>query len=188
MNASRHFQMTNIDKQHEIVKASLFQFVNTHITAADLSVVDEIVLNYVISILEEASEDPNFDVDGEYYWMIIIESKLAFNAWSNYLIFHFSCTGFAEMMSAYFPDFSQIETATVCEWLFRLQNQMSNEKKAENSSSESASKKWVVHFHYPITDTHHNLSFGHSFFIIFVQNFSTVRHNTRIKIAVEINW
>lgn len=57
--------MTNIDKQHEIVKASLFQFVNTHITAADLSVVDEIVLNYVISILEEASEDPNFDVDGE---------------------------------------------------------------------------------------------------------------------------
>lgn len=56
--------MTNIDKQHEIVKASLFHFVNTHITAADLSVVDEIVLNYVISILEEASEDPNFDVDG----------------------------------------------------------------------------------------------------------------------------
>lgn len=56
--------MTNIDKQHEIVKASLFHFVNTHITAADLSVVDEIVLNYVISILEEASEDPNFDVEG----------------------------------------------------------------------------------------------------------------------------
>lgn len=56
--------MTNIDKLHEMVKASLFQFVNTHIAAADLSVVDEIVLNYVIAILEEASEDPNFDVDG----------------------------------------------------------------------------------------------------------------------------
>lgn len=62
--------MTNIDKQHEIVKASLFQFVNTHITAADLSVVDEIVLNYVISILEEASEDPNFDVDGMFLFSI----------------------------------------------------------------------------------------------------------------------
>lgn len=58
------FQMTNIDKQHEIVKASLNQFVNTYIKAADLSVVDEIVLNYVISILEEASEDPNIDLEG----------------------------------------------------------------------------------------------------------------------------
>lgn len=56
--------MENIDKQHEAVKKSLFQFVNTHISNADLSVVDEIVLNYVIAILEEASEDPHFDVDG----------------------------------------------------------------------------------------------------------------------------
>lgn len=59
------FQMENIDKQHEVVKKSLFKFVNTHISNADLSVVDEIVLNYVIAILEEASEDPNFDVDGK---------------------------------------------------------------------------------------------------------------------------
>lgn len=58
-------QMTNIDKLHEMVKSSLFQFVNQHITAADLSVVDEIVLNYVIAILEEATEDPNFDVEGK---------------------------------------------------------------------------------------------------------------------------
>lgn len=57
--------MTNIDKLHEMVKTSLFQFVNTNIEAADMSVVDEIVLNYVIAILEEASEDPNFDVDGK---------------------------------------------------------------------------------------------------------------------------
>lgn len=58
--------MTNIDKLHEIVKESLNQFVNSHITAADLSVVDEIVLNYVISILEEAAEDPHFDVEGTF--------------------------------------------------------------------------------------------------------------------------
>lgn len=133
----RFFQMTNIDKQHEIVKASLFQFVNTHITAADLSVVDEIVLNYVISILEEASEDPNFDVDGEF----LIGLPNHFTSDVMLILFLLPCTGFAEMMSAYFPDFSQIETATVCEWLFRLQNQMSNEKKAEHSTSESASKK-----------------------------------------------
>lgn len=59
--------MTNIDKLHEMVKSSLFQFVNKHIKAADLSVVDEIVLNYVIAILEEATEDPSFDVDGEFF-------------------------------------------------------------------------------------------------------------------------
>lgn len=58
--------MTNIDKLHEIVKASLNQFVISHINDADLSVVDEIVLNYVISILEEAAEDPHFDVDGKF--------------------------------------------------------------------------------------------------------------------------
>lgn len=56
--------MTNIDKL-QMVKSSLFQFVNKHIKAADLSVVDDIVLNYVIAILEEATEDPNFDVDGK---------------------------------------------------------------------------------------------------------------------------
>lgn len=72
------FQMTNIDKQHEIVKASLFHFVNTHITAADLSVVDEIVLNYVISILEEATEDPTFDVDGMSNKSILRGSVLSF--------------------------------------------------------------------------------------------------------------
>lgn len=59
-------QMTNIDKLHEMVKSSLFQFVNKHIKAADLSVVDEIVLNYVIAVLEEATDDPTFDVDGEF--------------------------------------------------------------------------------------------------------------------------
>lgn len=57
--------MANIEKQHEIVKKSLFDFVNKHISGADLSVVDEIVLSYVISILEEASQDPCFDVDGK---------------------------------------------------------------------------------------------------------------------------
>lgn len=65
VNLSFILQMTNIDKLHEMVKASLLQFVNKHIRAADLSVVDEIVLNYVIAILEEATEDPNFDVEGE---------------------------------------------------------------------------------------------------------------------------
>lgn len=89
--------MTNLDKQQEtVVKRSLFQFVNKNIPGADLSVVDEIVLSYVISVLEEASQDPCFDVDG-----------------------------FIEMMSAYFPLFGQISSADVCSWLFQLESELS---------------------------------------------------------------
>lgn len=54
----------NIERQHETVKNSLFQFINTHIPGADLRIVDEIVLSYVISILEEASQDECFEVEG----------------------------------------------------------------------------------------------------------------------------
>ncbi|XP_055615691.1 CUE domain-containing protein 2 isoform X2 [Toxorhynchites rutilus septentrionalis] len=88
--------MTNIAQQHDLVKNSLFQFINTHIPGADLGIVDDIVLSYVISILEEASEDPCFDVEG-----------------------------FIEMMSAYFNDFANIEPATVCSWIFQLESQLS---------------------------------------------------------------
>lgn len=88
--------MANIDKQHEIVKSSLSAFVNNQIYGADLSVVDEIVLSYVISILEEASQDPCFDVEG-----------------------------FIEMMSAYIPDFSNIDPATICSWIFQLESELS---------------------------------------------------------------
>lgn len=56
--------MTNIERQHETIKNSFFQFINTHIPGADLRIVDEIVLSYVISILEEASQDDCFEVEG----------------------------------------------------------------------------------------------------------------------------
>uniref|UniRef100_A0A6B2EBM8 CUE domain-containing protein 2 n=1 Tax=Phlebotomus kandelakii TaxID=1109342 RepID=A0A6B2EBM8_9DIPT len=88
--------MTNLEQQHELVKTSLFQFVNAHIPGADLSVVDEIVLSYVISILEEASQDPCFDVEG-----------------------------FVEMMSAYISDFSRIDPGVICTWIFQLESQLS---------------------------------------------------------------
>lgn len=69
--------MTNIAQQHDVVKNSFFHFINTHIPGADLSIVDDIVLSYVISILEEASQDPCFDVEGNligpiYYFFRLI--------------------------------------------------------------------------------------------------------------------
>lgn len=57
--------MSAIAQQESLVKESLFQFIVKHVPNADLSVIDDIVLSYVISILEEASQDPCFDVEGK---------------------------------------------------------------------------------------------------------------------------
>jgi hypothetical protein len=59
----------NVNEQHDIVKKSLSQFIKKNIPGANLKVLDEVVLEYVISILEEASQDESFDVEGNcaYY-------------------------------------------------------------------------------------------------------------------------
>ncbi|XP_049301181.1 CUE domain-containing protein 2 [Anopheles funestus] len=102
--------MTNIEQHHDVVKESFFHFIRKHIPKADLSIVDEIVLSYVISILEEASQDPCFDVEG-----------------------------FIEMMSAYFNDFANIEPETVCAWIFELENQISNKNPISKTESNNLS-------------------------------------------------
>lgn len=58
--------MTNIEQHHgaDLVKKSLNHFIKKHIPGANLKHVDQIVLEYVISILEEASQDESFDVEG----------------------------------------------------------------------------------------------------------------------------
>ncbi|PSN51769.1 hypothetical protein C0J52_05254 [Blattella germanica] len=85
-----------IADQEDLVKESLFKFVRKHIPSAQLSSIDEIVLSYVVSILEdlgtEASVEEAFDVEG-----------------------------FCEMMAAYFPEFSTIHHAAVCQWMFELE-------------------------------------------------------------------
>jgi hypothetical protein len=67
------------------------------------SSIDEIVLSYVVSILEdlgtEASVEEAFDVEG-----------------------------FCEMMAAYFPEFSTIHHAAVCQWMFELEATLSQKK------------------------------------------------------------
>ncbi|XP_018563127.1 CUE domain-containing protein 2 [Anoplophora glabripennis] len=82
----------NIAEQETKIKDSLFEFVKTHIPDADLSLIDEIVLSYVIAVLEDVGSDPVFDVEG-----------------------------FCEMMAAYFPEFESINHATVCQWMFQLE-------------------------------------------------------------------
>lgn len=65
MNLVRSKKMTNIEQHHDMVKKSLSHFIKKNIPGANLKFLDEIVLEYVISILEEASEDESFDVEGK---------------------------------------------------------------------------------------------------------------------------
>jgi hypothetical protein len=54
----------NVNEQHRVVKESLSKFIRKNIPGANLKNVDQIVLEYIITILEEASQDESFDVEG----------------------------------------------------------------------------------------------------------------------------
>nr|CAG4645686.1 EOG090X0A55 [Lynceus sp. MCZ IZ 141354] len=77
------------------VKKSLECFLLQNILDADLSVIDDIVLNYIVSILEELGGDASFEEV-------------------------FDVDAFSEMLSAYFPQFADIPQETVCQWMFDL--------------------------------------------------------------------
>lgn len=53
-----------IADQESTIKDSLFDFVRFHISDADLNLIDEIVLSYVIAFLEDVGDDSHFDVEG----------------------------------------------------------------------------------------------------------------------------
>ncbi|XP_026739906.1 CUE domain-containing protein 2 [Trichoplusia ni] len=102
--------MSAIAQQESLVKESLFQFIVKHVPNADLSVIDDIVLSYVISILEEASQDPCFDVEG-----------------------------FIEMMSAYVPEFAHMDAGVVCSWVLELEAELSRRDDTDSLSNHDDS-------------------------------------------------
>ncbi|XP_031331374.1 CUE domain-containing protein 2-A isoform X1 [Photinus pyralis] len=92
--------------QESQIKESLFGFVKSHIPDADLNLIDEIVLSYVVAILEDVSSDPVFDVEG-----------------------------FCEMMRAYFPEFESINHSTICQWIFELAAKLQTDEPHERDIS-----------------------------------------------------
>lgn len=58
--------------------------------------------------------------------------------------------GFIEMMSAYFPDFSRIDPAAVCSWIFQLESQLSTMNKSVES--QNLSLKYDFEFDKPLSD------------------------------------
>lgn len=57
--------MSATAQQKSLVREGLFHFITKHVPQANLNVIDDVILVYVISILQEASKDPCFDVEGE---------------------------------------------------------------------------------------------------------------------------
>ncbi|XP_034828026.1 CUE domain-containing protein 2 [Maniola hyperantus] len=102
--------MSAIAQQECHVKESLFQFIKKNIPSADVSAIDDIVLAYVISILEEASQDPCFDVEG-----------------------------FIEMMAAYIPKFASIDPGLVCSWVLELEAELSRRDVSDTMSNHDDS-------------------------------------------------
>ncbi|XP_066998956.1 CUE domain-containing protein 2-A [Anabrus simplex] len=94
----------SIAEQEDFVKESLFKFLRKHIPSAQLSSIDEIVLSYVVSILEDLGTEDSvqeaFDVEE-----------------------------FCEMMAAYFPEFSTIHHGAVCQWMFELEATLRQKKR-----------------------------------------------------------
>ena len=63
--------------------------------------VDDIVLSYVVGVLEDLGEDEDgFDVEG-----------------------------FTEMLAAYSPEFAEIKPEQVCEWIFGLSTELTKRRK-----------------------------------------------------------
>lgn len=76
----------NIAEQEVKIKDSLFEFVKANIPEADLNLIDEIVLSYVVAVLEDVGSDPVFDVEGKvilfnYFYILIAALAIADLYW-----------------------------------------------------------------------------------------------------------
>lgn len=69
--------------------------------------IDDIVLGYVVSMVEESAMEEELDVDGV-----------------------------SEMVSACLPEFSSIEKEAVTKWLFDIESQLREDNKGSNGSTE----------------------------------------------------
>lgn len=102
--------------REKFIKNALSEFLRRHSAEASVSAIDDIVLNYLISILEELGnssvEDEVFDVDQ-----------------------------FTEMMEAYLPGFQDFNSVEVSEWMFELASQLNNLTFSADSPSSPSDHK-----------------------------------------------
>ncbi|XP_033222996.1 CUE domain-containing protein 2 isoform X2 [Belonocnema kinseyi] len=92
------------NEKEELVKKSLFNFVRKQVPTAQLSLIDDIVLSYVVSMVEESALEEDLDVDG-----------------------------LCEMVSACLPEFSTIEKEAVSKWLLDVESNLRQENKGNQN-------------------------------------------------------
>ncbi|XP_057341983.1 CUE domain-containing protein 2 [Microplitis mediator] len=95
-----------MDEKEELVKKSLFNFVRKQVPTAQLSLIDDIVLSYVVSMVEESALEEELDVEG-----------------------------LCEMVSACLPEFSTIEKEAVTKWLLDVESKLREENKEEEADN-----------------------------------------------------
>ncbi|ODN03829.1 CUE domain-containing protein 2 [Orchesella cincta] len=99
----------------KFVTSSMIAFINQHIESSYLSTLDEIVLSYVVTVLENLAAE-NGSLEGL-----------------------FDVEEFFEMLSAYFPEFEKIPHAVVNDWIFELVDSLRKfkaDKKGNSSKKE----------------------------------------------------
>ncbi|XP_015117772.1 CUE domain-containing protein 2-A [Diachasma alloeum] len=92
-----------MNEKEELVKKSLFSFVRKQVPTAQLSLIDDIVLSYVVSMVEESALEEDLDVEG-----------------------------LCEMVSACLPEFSTIEKDAVSKWLLDVESELRQDTKGSS--------------------------------------------------------
>ncbi|XP_051945607.1 CUE domain-containing protein 2 isoform X2 [Xyrauchen texanus] len=91
----------------KIIHDSLYDFILSYIPDADLSTLDDVILSYITGVLEDLgsqeSVEENFDVEV-----------------------------FVEMLEAYIPGFSDIDSVKVCEMMFNLASKLASARDTES--------------------------------------------------------
>ncbi|KAA0718033.1 CUE domain-containing protein 2 [Triplophysa tibetana] len=91
----------------KIIQDALYEFIQSYIPQADLSSLDDVILSYITGVLEDLgsqeSVEENFDVEV-----------------------------FVEMLEAYIPGFSHIDSVKVCEMMFNLASKLASARDAES--------------------------------------------------------
>ncbi|XP_072165652.1 CUE domain-containing protein 2-A-like [Diadema setosum] len=98
------------DAGHVLIQTSLSEFVAEHIPDASLDGIDEIVLSYMLGVLEDLGSDDGFEVES-----------------------------FVEMMQAYIPGFEAVSSEKICDWIFKLADDVTHQKEKENTPPGSVS-------------------------------------------------
>lgn len=113
----------------KIIHDALYEFIQSYIPQADLSSLDDVLLSYITGVLEDLgsqeSEEENFDVEV-----------------------------FVEMLEAYIPGFSDIDSVKVCEMMFNLASKLASARDAESEEMKEGENTFPLSETSAITQEH----------------------------------